>query len=219
MSGTLRLRGGRVIDPANGVDAVRDIGVRDGRIVELHPKEAVGEDIDASGCVVMAGGIDMHTHIGGGKVNLARHAAAGRPSPRPRPDRAADQSAGAGRRCGHCRAWHPGTPATATPRWATRRPSSRRWCIRQRAARAPGDGRHTDRRPRRLRDARQRRAVPRRCCREGERLRADPRLRRLRPSMPRKSIGVKMVNPGGISAFKFNQRKLDLDEKHVPTGG
>ena len=23
------------------------------------------------------------------------------------------------------------------------------------------------------------------------------------------------MNPGGISAFKFNQRKLDLDEKHV----
>ena len=59
MSGTLRLRGGRVIDPANGLDAVRDIGVRDGRIVDLHPKEAVGEEIDASGCVVMAGATDL----------------------------------------------------------------------------------------------------------------------------------------------------------------
>ena len=29
------------------------------------------------------------------------------------------------------------------------------------------------------------------------------------------AIAVKVVNPGGISAFKFNQRKLDLDEKHV----
>jgi formylmethanofuran dehydrogenase subunit A len=27
-------------------------------------------------------------------------------------------------------------------------------------------------------------------------------------------LGIKVVNPGGISAFKFNQRKLDLDEKH-----
>ena len=61
-----------MIDPTHGTDAMRDIGLRDGRIVELHPQEAVGEDIDASGCVVMAGGIDMHTHIGGGKVNLAR---------------------------------------------------------------------------------------------------------------------------------------------------
>ena len=32
------------------------------------------------------------------------------------------------------------------------------------------------------------------------------------------AIGVKVVNPGGISAFKFNQRKLDLDEKHVHYG-
>jgi formylmethanofuran dehydrogenase subunit A len=30
-----------------------------------------------------------------------------------------------------------------------------------------------------------------------------------------KAMGVKVVNPGGISAFKFNQRKLDVDEEHV----
>ncbi|MCG8325412.1 MAG: formylmethanofuran dehydrogenase subunit A, partial [Thiotrichales bacterium] len=28
------------------------------------------------------------------------------------------------------------------------------------------------------------------------------------------SIGIKVVNPGGISAFKFNQRKLNLDDVH-----
>jgi formylmethanofuran dehydrogenase subunit A len=32
------------------------------------------------------------------------------------------------------------------------------------------------------------------------------------------AIAVKVVNPGGISAFKFNQRKLDLDEAHVHYG-
>jgi formylmethanofuran dehydrogenase subunit A len=32
------------------------------------------------------------------------------------------------------------------------------------------------------------------------------------------AIAVKVVNPGGISAFKFNQRKLDLDEQHVYYG-
>ena len=32
------------------------------------------------------------------------------------------------------------------------------------------------------------------------------------------AIAVKVVNPGGISAFKFNQRKLDLNEKHVYYG-
>src|SRR5690606_739891 len=30
-----------------------------------------------------------------------------------------------------------------------------------------------------------------------------------------KALGVKVVNPGGISAFKFNQRKLDVDDEHV----
>ena len=72
MTATLRLRGGRVIDPANGRDEVRDLYVRDGRMVELAPHEAATEEIDIAGCIVMAGGIDMHTHIGGGKVNLAR---------------------------------------------------------------------------------------------------------------------------------------------------
>ena len=32
------------------------------------------------------------------------------------------------------------------------------------------------------------------------------------------AIAVKVVNPGGISAFKFNQRRLNLDEKHVYYG-
>jgi formylmethanofuran dehydrogenase subunit A len=31
-------------------------------------------------------------------------------------------------------------------------------------------------------------------------------------------IGLKVVNPGGISAFKFNQRQLDLDEQHCHYG-
>src|SRR5262245_64947910 len=36
----LVLRGGRVIDPARGVDGTFDVGVRDGRIVEISPKIA-----------------------------------------------------------------------------------------------------------------------------------------------------------------------------------
>ncbi len=34
-------------------------------------------------------------------------------------------------------------------------------------------------------------------------------------NMPPKPFGVKVVNAGGISAFQFNQRKLDLDEKNA----
>ena len=69
---SLLIRGGRVIDPTNGTNAVRDLVVRDGRLAAPLAGEAYDETFDASGCVVMAGGIDMHTHIRGGKVNLAR---------------------------------------------------------------------------------------------------------------------------------------------------
>ncbi|MGB1882093.1 MAG: amidohydrolase family protein, partial [Gammaproteobacteria bacterium] len=70
----LRLKGGRIYDPENGVDGeIRDLYVRNGRIVKApsDPREA-NETIDLKGRVVMAGAIDLHTHIGGGKVNIAR---------------------------------------------------------------------------------------------------------------------------------------------------
>ena len=47
---TLRIRGGRIYDPINGVDGEqRDIGVREGRIVALDPREPVTQEIDARG--------------------------------------------------------------------------------------------------------------------------------------------------------------------------
>lgn len=67
----LRIVNGRVYDPANNVDGeVRDICIQDGRIVESVPSEA--KRIDAQGMVVMPGGVDIHCHIAGPKVNLAR---------------------------------------------------------------------------------------------------------------------------------------------------
>ena len=70
---TTRLKGGRVYDPINGVDGrVMDLWVRDGRIVTAPEGGRADEVIELSGKVVMPGGIDMHSHIGGGKVNIAR---------------------------------------------------------------------------------------------------------------------------------------------------
>ena len=66
---------GTVYDPANGVDGeVRDIWILDGRIVDAPTDAAVRPSrvIDAAGLVVMPGGIDMHCHIAGPKVNVAR---------------------------------------------------------------------------------------------------------------------------------------------------
>lgn len=67
----LRISGGAVYDPANGVDGeIRDICIEGGRIVADVP--AGSPRIDASGMVVMPGGVDIHSHVAGGTVNLAR---------------------------------------------------------------------------------------------------------------------------------------------------
>ncbi|HEX7292700.1 MAG TPA: formylmethanofuran dehydrogenase subunit A [Conexibacter sp.] len=67
----LRIAGGRVYDPANGVGGeVRDVCLADGKVVaDLEPGAT---QIDASGMVVMPGGVDIHAHIAGPKVNAAR---------------------------------------------------------------------------------------------------------------------------------------------------
>ncbi len=67
----LRIVGGTVYDPANGIDGqVRDICLDSGRIVADLPVTAPA--IDATGMVVMPGGVDIHSHVAGGSVNLAR---------------------------------------------------------------------------------------------------------------------------------------------------
>jgi formylmethanofuran dehydrogenase subunit A len=70
----VKLTGASVIDPAHGLDGVvRDLYARDGRIVAAPAAgERVDREYDAIGMIAMAGAIDLHTHIGGGKVNLAR---------------------------------------------------------------------------------------------------------------------------------------------------
>ncbi len=66
----LRIVNGEVYDPANNVNGeVREICVENGRIVS---SVAGGRTIDAAGMVVMPGGVDMHAHIAGPKVNTAR---------------------------------------------------------------------------------------------------------------------------------------------------
>jgi len=66
-----RLKGGTLYDPANGVNGEkRDIYIRDGRIADRAQGESIEHDFDARGMIVMAGGIDLHSHIGGGETNL-----------------------------------------------------------------------------------------------------------------------------------------------------
>jgi formylmethanofuran dehydrogenase subunit A len=67
----IRISGGAVHDPANGIDGeVRDVCLQDGRVVADVGPEA--RRIDARGMVVMPGGVDIHAHIAGPAVNAAR---------------------------------------------------------------------------------------------------------------------------------------------------
>lgn len=61
------LRGGRVIDPASGTDAVRDVAVRDGRILAVAAPGSLApepgwEILDVEGRVVTPGLVDLHGH-------------------------------------------------------------------------------------------------------------------------------------------------------------
>ncbi|MGH7224862.1 MAG: amidohydrolase family protein, partial [Gemmataceae bacterium] len=71
----LKIAGGTVYDPLNNLDGVvRDLWIRDGKIIAAPSEADARADriLDASGLVVMPGGVDMHAHIAGPKVNLAR---------------------------------------------------------------------------------------------------------------------------------------------------
>ncbi len=61
-----------VYDPVNGIDGEKvDIAVKDGRIVETSELKEP-KVLDASGMMAMAGGVDIHAHIAGPKVNKGR---------------------------------------------------------------------------------------------------------------------------------------------------
>ena len=61
----LLIRGGRVIDPANGIDAVLDVRIEDGRIAAVAPGLSAdgARVIEAAGRVVAPGFIDLHCHL------------------------------------------------------------------------------------------------------------------------------------------------------------
>ncbi|HSR63674.1 MAG TPA: formylmethanofuran dehydrogenase subunit A, partial [Gammaproteobacteria bacterium] len=70
----IKLTGGTVYDPVHGINGEkRDIYILDGKITRKPSDNTkINKSYDIRGKVVMAGAIDIHTHIGGGKMNLAR---------------------------------------------------------------------------------------------------------------------------------------------------
>jgi dihydroorotase len=64
----LAIRGGRLIDPAAGVDAAKDVLIKDGRVAEIAGTGKLkgtngAEVLDATGLVVAPGLIDIHVHL------------------------------------------------------------------------------------------------------------------------------------------------------------
>lgn len=62
---TLLIKGGQVINPATGMDEVADVYVEEGKVSQIGKGLKVKADrvIDAKGCYVMPGFIDMHVHL------------------------------------------------------------------------------------------------------------------------------------------------------------
>ncbi|WP_227247421.1 formylmethanofuran dehydrogenase subunit A [Paraburkholderia caribensis] len=217
-----RLRGGRVYDPANGVDGeLRDLYIRDGRIVDAPADGAVDREYDAQGMIVMAGGIDLHSHIGGGKTNLSRlllpedHRD---DAPRDASYEAVQDERGRYLRMPSCGVCTPGTLATGY------RYAEMGYTAAFEPAMIASNARHAH-------------------LEMGDTpiidhgayvmlgndelllqmLAAKDDFERVRDYVgwtmhASRALGVKVVNPGGISAFKFNQRSLDVDEAHVHYG-
>ena len=204
----IKLSGGKVYDPAHQVDGkVMDIYIRDGRIVSRpRDDETIDQTFNLSGKVVMAGAIDMHTHIGGGKVNIARMML-------PEDHRAdpSQHSALCRSGCGHA------APSTFTTGY---RYAEMGYTAAFEPALSPVNARqsHLEMGDTPIID------------KGGYAMIGsdDYFLRMLAAKKDQnaindyvawimhasQAIGIKVVNPGGISAFKFNQRALDLDEQN-----
>ncbi|MCK5432698.1 MAG: formylmethanofuran dehydrogenase subunit A [Gammaproteobacteria bacterium] len=208
----IKLSSGTVYDPVHGINGEqRDIYIQDGHITR-KPAASVKIDktYDLNGKIIMAGAIDIHTHIGGGKVNIARMML-------PEDHRAdlVKKTRLTRSGCGYA------SPSTLT---AGYRYAEMGYTACFEPAMLPANARqaHMEMADTPMVD-------------KGAYAMLgsdDFFLRMLAAKKDREAISdyvgwtinatqamaIKVVNPGGINAFKFNQRRLDLDERNVHYG-
>ena len=205
------LKNGRLYCPVIGADGVmQDIYIHDGKIVaKPSSSEKINQTFDLTGKIVMSGAIDMHSHIGGGKVNIARMML-------PEFQETKRYSEPEAHICTPSCS-HDATPNTADTGF-------RYIEMGYTAAFEPAIL------PINARQAHLEMADTPMIDKGGYAMLGndDYFLRLLSSNADQKAIndyvawtlhatqaiGIKVVNPGGISAFKFNQRRLDLDENH-----
>jgi len=201
----IRLAGGRLCDPASGYSGgvSADLYIQDGRIVAsnqpdtvTHMRATADQTIDCSGCVVMAGGIDLHTHIGGGKVTLARMLM---PESMPCDFLPSTRSAGdAYLRMGYTVAVEPAMLA----------------CNARQAHAEMADTPHLDTAAYVLLG--NDRVLLQLIANDSPQSLINDYVAFVVTST--QAIGVKVVNAGGIDAFKFNARTMDVDTVHPQYG-
>ena len=207
-----KLQNARIYDPINRINGkIRDLYIKNEYIIEKPKRnEKISKTINLKNKVIMAGGIDIHSHIAGGKVNLARlllpeeHRKHLYPSSK-------DLRSGSG--LGTCSSFHIGYKYAKLGYCAVFEPAvlpsnARSAIIEMSDIPFVDKGTYTV-------------------------LSNDDFLLKLIQKKSNqkkindyvswilnstKGLGIKIVNPGGINAFKFNQRALNLDEKNKKYG-
>jgi len=205
----IKLEGGAVYDPVHGINGEhRDIYISNGKITRKPSSQIrIDKTYDMKGKIIMAGAIDIHTHIGGGKVNIARMML-----PEDHQNDLVRKSGVIRSGCGHAA---PSTMVTGY-RYAEMGYTA---CFEPAMLPANARQAHME-----MAD------IP--IVDKGAYALAgndDFFLRMLSAKRDQAAItdyigwimnasqalAIKVVNPGGINAFKYNQRRMDLDETNI----
>ena len=203
-----KLQNARIYDPINRINGkIRDLYIKNNKIIDKPERgEKISKVINLKNKIIMAGGIDIHSHIAGGKVNLARLLL---PEEHRKYLYSSSDKLRSGSGLGTCSSFHIGYKYaklgyTAVFEPATLPSNARSTIIEMSDIPFIDKGTYTV-------------------------LSNDDFLLKLIQKKSNqkkindyvawilqstKGLGIKIVNPGGINAFKFNQRELDLDEKN-----
>ena len=207
-----KLQNARIYDPINRINGkIKDLYIKNGHIID-KPKhgERISRTINLKNKIIMAGGIDIHSHIAGGKVNLARLLL---PEEHRKYLYSSSEKLRSGSGLGTCSSFHIGYKYVKLGYTAVFEPAvlpsnARSAIIEMSDIPFIDKGTYTV-------------------------LSNDDFLLKLIQKKTNqkkindyvawilhstKGLGIKIVNPGGINAFKFNQRALDLDEKNKKYG-